>query len=545
MLLSLYLRVAGQTRSGLGFNETIHVYAAKSILEKGLPELPSGKIYDRALLFTQSVALSFKLFGVSELSARLPSIVFGALSVILVFFIGRGFGSSVGLIAALLMAFMPFEVGWSRACRMYSMYQFFFLLTLYSFYRGFEPDAVRINAEDSQREKSSSKNFMVTLLRNLNWTWLVLSGIFAAVALNLQPLILLFGVSTIVYLLCMSFISSLNLGFRQAIKDKYFISLILILAFVAVLLAIPSFSAKVQDAYHFSPSWASYLKVSPYRYIHFLIRPTLFPIFVLIPIGAVQLCLRENKYGSFIVISTLVPLFFHSFIAKAQDPRYIYDIFPLMLIISGYTLSILFDQEWKAFGSLVHRLSGKLGWLKRLTPFAFSALILVFLVIFGLPLKYSLQMTNPEASYVSGEFNGQWRTACEYVDQFLGPDDVVVTSIPLAAQYYGCRNVEYSLDNGEIDQFREIDGEAFRFHPFANTKAITNLEELKTVLSAHSRGWLLLDKQRFVNPATLPPEVKEYIESHLHFHTFKGNKTIRVFSWGVTAESKMTPEDTQ
>jgi len=69
VLLSLYLRVAGQSRSGLGFNETIHVYAVKSLMEKGKPELPSGKIYNRALLFTHTVALSFKLLGVSELSA--------------------------------------------------------------------------------------------------------------------------------------------------------------------------------------------------------------------------------------------------------------------------------------------------------------------------------------------------------------------------------------------------------------------------------------------------------------------------------------------
>jgi 4-amino-4-deoxy-L-arabinose transferase-like glycosyltransferase len=184
--------MAGQRESGLGFDETIHVYAAKSILETGKPELPSGEIYDRALFFTKAVALSFKLFGVNELSARLPSIVFGVLSVVLVFFIGRGFGTSAGLIAALLMAFMPFEVGWSRACRMYSMYQFFFLLTLFSFYKGFEPEKVRVNVETLKIEKSSDTHFMVAFFKDLNWTWIVLTGIFTIIALNLQPLILSF-----------------------------------------------------------------------------------------------------------------------------------------------------------------------------------------------------------------------------------------------------------------------------------------------------------------------------------------------------------------
>jgi len=80
------------------------------------------------------------------------------LSVIIVFFIGQGFGNSVGLIAALLMAFMPFEVGWSRARRMYSMYQFFFLLTLFSFYKGFEPEKIHVNDETHKIEKSSESS---------------------------------------------------------------------------------------------------------------------------------------------------------------------------------------------------------------------------------------------------------------------------------------------------------------------------------------------------------------------------------------------------
>lgn len=428
---------------------------------------------------------------------------------------------------------------------MYSMYQFFFLLTLFSFYKGFEPEKVRVNVETLKIEKSSDTHFMVAFFKDLNWTWIVLTGIFTIIALNLQPLILLFGVSIFVYLFCMFFVSFFNLGFRHALREKYFISMILILVLVGILLAIPSFSARVQATYNFSPPWTRYLGISPYRYIHFLIRPTLFPIFVLIPIGAVQLCFRENKRGAFIVISTLVPLFFHSFIAKAQDPRYIYDIFSLMLIISGYALSKFYDQEWEFFKSLVHRLSEKHEWLKRSSPFAFSALILAFLVIFGLPLKYALQMTNPKAPYVSGEFNGQWRAACANVNSLLGPDDVVIASIPLAAQYYGCRNVAYSLDNGEINQFRKIEGETFRFHPFANTKAITNLEELKTVLSKHHRGWLLLDAQRFENPATIPTAVKEFIESHLLPVKVKGDQNIRVFSWGDTPKSKMTPEVTR
>src|SRR5581483_11163331 len=131
VLSGFYVRIDGLANLGLGSDEPIHIYPAKSILETGEPLLPSGIKYSRALPFTYSVALSFKLFGINEISARLPSVIFGTLSIILIFFIGKEFfGTMVGLVSALLLAFIPFEIAWSRTCRMYSMYQFFFLLGL-------------------------------------------------------------------------------------------------------------------------------------------------------------------------------------------------------------------------------------------------------------------------------------------------------------------------------------------------------------------------------------------------------------------------------
>ena len=81
-----YIRVIKLGETSLSFVEPLHIYPAKSILETGEPTLPSGSEYSRALWFTQLVALSFKLFGINEFSARFPSVVFGTLSIIVVFF---------------------------------------------------------------------------------------------------------------------------------------------------------------------------------------------------------------------------------------------------------------------------------------------------------------------------------------------------------------------------------------------------------------------------------------------------------------------------
>jgi uncharacterized membrane protein len=61
-------------------------------------------------------------FGASEWSLRLPSVVFGALAVLMLFFLGRElFGPAVGLTAALLAALMPEQVYFSQEARMYTL----------------------------------------------------------------------------------------------------------------------------------------------------------------------------------------------------------------------------------------------------------------------------------------------------------------------------------------------------------------------------------------------------------------------------------------
>ncbi|HSE84070.1 MAG TPA: glycosyltransferase family 39 protein [Thermodesulfobacteriota bacterium] len=109
--VGFYIRTIELGRANLSYVEPLHMYAAKSILETGKPILPSGLDYSRSQLYTNLVALSFRLFGLNEFAARLPSAIFGTLSIVLVFFIGKNFfGAASGLIAAFMMTCIPLEV---------------------------------------------------------------------------------------------------------------------------------------------------------------------------------------------------------------------------------------------------------------------------------------------------------------------------------------------------------------------------------------------------------------------------------------------------
>lgn len=63
-----------------------------------------------------------KFGGVSEWWLRLPSVVFGALAVLLMFLLGRELlGPSAGLTGALLLALMPEQIFYAQEARMYSL----------------------------------------------------------------------------------------------------------------------------------------------------------------------------------------------------------------------------------------------------------------------------------------------------------------------------------------------------------------------------------------------------------------------------------------
>ena len=63
-----------------------------------------------------------RVFGTSEWVLRLPSVVFGALAIVLIFFLGSElFNPLVGFVSSLLIAFMPEQIHYSQQARMYPL----------------------------------------------------------------------------------------------------------------------------------------------------------------------------------------------------------------------------------------------------------------------------------------------------------------------------------------------------------------------------------------------------------------------------------------
>jgi Dolichyl-phosphate-mannose-protein mannosyltransferase len=80
--------------------------------------------------------LDIRLVGDSELALRLPSVVFGALLVPMLFITGRAlFGRRVGAIAAAVGAVAPIAVWYGQEARMYSQFMLLSLVSVYALIR--------------------------------------------------------------------------------------------------------------------------------------------------------------------------------------------------------------------------------------------------------------------------------------------------------------------------------------------------------------------------------------------------------------------------
>jgi len=122
-------------------DENFYFQSSKQMLEKGdwiTPQYYEKKRFQKPFLFYWLVALAFKIFGITWWAARFPSILFGALAVVLVYLFGKElFNRQTGMLSAAILATSLKFFRYSRAAIPDMILLFFTTLTLYYFIRGY------------------------------------------------------------------------------------------------------------------------------------------------------------------------------------------------------------------------------------------------------------------------------------------------------------------------------------------------------------------------------------------------------------------------
>ena len=138
----------------LWVDEYIHVMRARDFLLYGTGLLEGE---NNGVILTFFIVPLFKLFAINEFWARFPSVVFGSLSIPLIFYLGRMlFNTPVGLIAAFISTFSWYSIFWSRMARNYASFEFAYLLLIIVFWKLLE----------SKQANFSGNNFFEKLKNN-------------------------------------------------------------------------------------------------------------------------------------------------------------------------------------------------------------------------------------------------------------------------------------------------------------------------------------------------------------------------------------------
>lgn len=134
LIFAFFIRVYNLGNAPLWVDEATSSMASKMILVKGLPIFDSGLLYSRAYVFHYFQSF-FMLFGQTDFFVRFISVIFGLLTIVLVYFIGKEYSKSGGIISALFMAVFYLEIFFSRQARFYQLFQLMFFLSLYLLYK--------------------------------------------------------------------------------------------------------------------------------------------------------------------------------------------------------------------------------------------------------------------------------------------------------------------------------------------------------------------------------------------------------------------------
>jgi 4-amino-4-deoxy-L-arabinose transferase-like glycosyltransferase len=129
LILAVTLRMWGITSESYWLDESISIKQAQEDYATSIEMVKEEVNFP---LYTTLLHFWMKPFGISEFSSRFLSLIFGVLSVMIIYLLAkRLFSERAAVISALFMCFSPIMIYYSQEARSYSL---FVLLTLLSFY---------------------------------------------------------------------------------------------------------------------------------------------------------------------------------------------------------------------------------------------------------------------------------------------------------------------------------------------------------------------------------------------------------------------------
>jgi len=530
-----FLRLSHLGRQSFWVDEINVYYAAQSFNAGEGLNMPSGFLYGRAPVYTYCAALFSKIIGPGEVATRLPSAIFGILGVWLIYVIGaRMFDRKTALVAALLLAFSHFAVGWSRTAKMYTMLQFLTLAVAYSFILGFEPE-------------KGKKRFLILPSIEKKWDfsliWIAATLLLGAYTFyKVHRIFAIFILGLFVYVLVMAVIKFIFLNGRERFFNKYMlISAAAIILTAAAVIFIPWIRANLKYYLAYTPEWVKGDVGAKYRLLlfDFIMSVYRFPMGALFFAGAVLVIFKGNKRGIFSFILFTFQLFMLSFVFTHRVPMYLFNVYPFFIFLAAYSLVwFVKTASVESENSVKNEIKMR---VKKLAPYLRYLISLSVAVVFLVSPWMRISLNIPKIE--DGKTNmavtpGEWKAAGKYLRENMQKGDVVISNLPQISSFY-CPATDYTLNFGLLRQsmrFKDANKNGRWVDIYEGVPCIENLEDLKKIISTHKSGWIVLEKYLFNTDAYTSGEIREYVKNHFEKPIETKNYSLLIYSWGEAAD---------
>ncbi len=522
---AIFLRFYRLGAASLWVDEANTVYSAKAFAETGESRMPSGFIIGRDPAYTYTVALVYTLFGISEESTRVTAAVFGVACVLMAAFLaGRLFNRRVGLATAFLLTFSNFDIGWSRTARMYTLFQLVTLVTVWLFATGFESDNRTRISRFWKGHALRSQGIVV-------WRLLLCLALLACTFLYVHRLAIFTAAGMLAYVTVMAARELFRRKEDPARSPKYAVILAAALLGAAVLwFTVPGLKESIRYFIGYVPPWAAGMTAGSDRLalFGFLIDPLMFPLAAFFYIGSVQIFTAMNRRWWIPVFLFAVPLFLLSFIFGYRVPVYLFHLYPFFLMTAAFGFVRI--MEYASAGLQKSRLFRN-KWMQ-------WGLLLLYPLIFVISPWFRASLNIPfleDGVTNTAVTPDEWREACRILNEERKEGDIVITSLPIVALYYGIKS-DYGLNMANLEQAKKEKTTNDRgewVDVYAGVRCIETADALRDIVASHARGWLAVSVFHMEHAAHVPPEIQSFIQNTLIYDGETKNRTVQIYHWAV------------
>lgn len=431
--------------------------------------LDSGQNYE-CFLYCFPTSVIANTFGYNEFSFRFLAILFGIVSIFVIYFVTRElFDKKIALFSAFFINFAYFQIAWSTQARWYTMFTAFFWLAILFFIK---------TTKTFERNSKLSKKIIFSIL----------TLIFTGLAIMSQKIGIVLPLFFVGYIL---FIGFKNKNINYKITTPFLIILMILTYVIDVWTGqnlFQNFIQKITFNYNL-----------PY-YISFFLREYL--IFIPFVIYAI---VENKKYTWFLIgvfLAYLIPL---SFMTNIVHYRYMFHVTPIFFILGSVGLiEALKNIPWQN---------------KYKNIIGISAFIILFFVsgagVLTPQKMYFLEADDPaklgERPSYAYTPQPDWNSVYEFIKINKNENDIIISSHPhfnkiflnqagywIKYDYLGIDNrTQYSKDDKEF---------------YVGAKIIDDLNELKQITSS-SQGFIIFDYMAI--DGKIPAEITQYIEQNM------------------------------